>query len=92
MSQVAKTKQNLKKCLCIKCPTYAMSCKLKSLPANIAGMLGDLSKKEHFEGMFCAFEKSGCIKEDRSCLCTNCPLYKENNLGKISYCLFSGGR
>ena len=86
MAQVEKTKENLKKCLCMKCPSYSMGCKIKNMPVNMMGMMGDLSKKKRFEGLFCAFGKSKCIKEKKGCLCLNCPVALENNLTEEYYC------
>ena len=39
MSVVAKTKDNLKKCKCVKCPTYSFACKIKAIPEGISDML-----------------------------------------------------
>ncbi len=60
---------------------------MKSMPGNIMGMMGDISKKHHFEGLYCAFEASKCIKEKKGCICGNCEVYKENELNKQYYCL-----
>jgi len=87
MNQVAKNKENLKKCLCIKCPSYTLGCKLKAMPKNMMDMMSGIEKKKHFEGMFCAFEKSACLKEGKPCLCSTCPVYKENDLNNLYYCL-----
>jgi len=91
MSQVAKTTDNLKKCICIKCPSYTMGCKIKSIPGNIMGMISGISEKEHFEGMYCAFEESHCIKEKKGCICAECKVYQENNLEKLYFCLTKDG-
>ena len=92
MKSVAKTKENLKKCICMKCPSYTLGCKMMNMPANMMGMLGSLEKKEHFEGMYCAFEESRCIKEAKGCLCLGCEIYKENGLDKTYFCLAKGGK
>ena len=71
MSVVAKTKENLNKCRCNKCPTYSLACKVKAIPEGIADMLKrDISEEKHMEMMFCAFEPSKCIKEEKGC--TSC--------------------
>lgn len=90
MSKVTKTKENLKKCLCMKCPTYTFMCKVKSMPSNILAMMGDFAKKDHMEAMYCAFDKSKCITEEKSCICMTCALFNEYNLDKAYYCL--GGK
>ena len=51
-----------------------------------------LDKKDHMEGMFCAFEKSNCIDTEKGCICGKCELYKENSLNKGYYCLATGGK
>ena len=63
--QVARTKENLKRCQCMDCPSYTTTCKVKSLPENLYHMMGNLEEVDHYESMFCAFEKSHCIEEDR---------------------------
>ena len=83
MGAVAKTKENLKKCLCMKCPTYTFMCKMKNMPGNMAAMMSDIGKKDHMEGIFCAFGKSKCIDEEKGCICMTCAVFKENNLYKI---------
>jgi hypothetical protein len=93
METVAKTKENLSKCKCIKCPSYTFTCKIKAVPNGILEMLKkDISKVEHMEGMFCAFGKSNCITEDKGCICGTCDVHKENNLTNGYYCLVSGGK
>ena len=91
MSQVEKTIENLKKCVCMKCPSYTMGCKMKSMPSNIMGMISGISKRDHFEGLYCAFEESRCIKERKGCTCAGCPVYKENNLEKLYFCVTKDG-
>ncbi len=87
---VARTRDNLKKCRCIKCPTYTFMCKIKTMPVNIAAMMSDIGKVGHMEAMFCAFGNSKCISEEKGCICMTCALFKENNLDKAYYCL--GGK
>jgi hypothetical protein len=92
MSQVAKTKENLAKCMCMKCPSYTFACKMKSMPGNIMAMMSDLAEKKHMEGMYCAFEQSKCIDEEKGCVCGDCPIHKENDLDKGYYCMATGGK
>lgn len=89
--QVAKTKENLKNCQCMHCPSYSTGCKIKSMPENILHMMENIENVEHFEGMFCAFEKSKCIHEDKGCVCDTCPVHKQYQLNKDDYCLKTGG-
>ncbi|OEU41463.1 hypothetical protein BGV40_14755 [Methanosarcina sp. Ant1] len=93
MGNVTKSKENLKKCICIKCPSYTFACKVKAIPGGIADMLKrDISEVEHMEGMFCAFGQSKCITDDKGCICGDCDVYKENNLDKFSYCTVLNGK
>jgi hypothetical protein len=88
MGKVAKTKENLKKCMCMKCPSYGIMCKMKAMPKNMITMMkSDISKVDHMEGMFCAFGKSKCLKDKKGCICGTCPVFKENKLNKAYYCI-----
>jgi len=93
MVKVEKSKENLKKCLCMKCPTYTFMCKMKNMPGNIMTMMkDDISKVEHMEGLFCAFGKSKCIDTEKGCICPTCEVYKENKLNKNYYCIAEEGK
>lgn len=92
MSQVAKSKDNLAKCQCMKCPTYTMMCKMLNMPGNVISMMGDVAEKEHIEAMYCAFNKSKCIAEEKGCMCGQCLVHAENNLDKGYYCLVTSGK
>ena len=89
---VERSKENLKQCKCMHCPSYTMGCMLKSMPLDIVHMIEGIEKQTHFEGMFCAFEKSHCIKEDKGCACATCPLTAKYKLTRTSYCLADGGK
>ena len=89
--QVARTRENLKHCQCLHCPSYTMGCKIKNMPENIIKMMEDLDDVEHFEGMYCAFDKSHCISEDKGCLCETCQVHKDYDLKREEYCLKTGG-
>ncbi len=93
MGNVEKSMENLKKCICMKCPSYSFACKMKSMPKNVMSMVkGDLENTEHLEGLFCAFEKSKCIDEEKGCICATCDVYKENELSNLYYCLETNGK
>lgn len=92
MSNVDKTTENLKKCKCIKCPSYTFMCKVKGVPANVSALVKGVKKADHMEGMFCAFNKSKCIETEQGCICTTCAIYKENNLTKGYYCTAESGK
>lgn len=89
--QVARTKENLKKCLCMRCPSYTAECKLRNLPYNLYHMVENLKDTNHFEGMFCAFEKSSCIIKDKGCLCQDCTIHSQYQLKNNDYCIKTGG-
>ncbi|WP_406661285.1 DUF2769 domain-containing protein [Methanolobus sp. ZRKC3] len=77
----------------MKCPSYSFGCKMKSMPKNMMTMVkGDIDKVEHLEGVFCAFEKSNCITEEKGCICGNCDVYKENELTNMYFCLENDGK
>lgn len=92
MMTVARTTENLRKCKCTECPSYTSGCKIKNYPINLFKLVDGLDNVEHFEGMFCAFEKSNCIKEDRGCLCEQCEVFVENRLSRDEYCMSTGGK
>lgn len=91
MNKPAKTKENLKKCICMKCPSYTFACKIKNMPKNIMGMMGDIREKDHFEGLYCAFEKSDCIKDRKGCICGSCAVSKESDLSRGYFCIKTDG-
>ena len=89
--RVEKTKENLQRCLCMSCPSYTMGCKLKNMPENLVKMFEDFEQLDHFESMYCAFDKSHCIEHDKDCICSKCQNYKDYNLHNEDYCLKTGG-
>ena len=92
MSKVAKTKKNWNNCICSKCPSYTLVCKIKAMPSMILAMMRDISKYDHMEGFFCAFEKSSCIIAKKGCICGNCLVYTQYKLDTLSYCIVAGGK
>jgi len=91
MSEVARTKENLEHCRCMDCPSYTLGCKIKNMPGNVYKLMGELDEVDHFEAMFCAFERSRCIEEDRGCLCSECLVHAQYDLNRDDYCLSTGG-
>lgn len=93
MNKVERTRENLLKCLCKSCPSYTFACKLTATPGNII-LLIDPSDNErlHAETMFCAYQKSRCITEEKGCKCSACKVHMENELDKIYYCTSEGGK
>lgn len=93
MSKVEKTKGNLIKCLCMKtCPSYGFACKMTSLPSNTILLVSDMEKKLHAETMFCAYEKSTCIDEEKGCMCGSCEVFKKYGLDRGYFCITDGGK
>ena len=92
MTKVPKEKANLIKCMCKKCPTYDFACKVKSIPGNMGLILGDMEDKLHAETMFCAYEKSNCLEDEKGCLCPTCELFKKYELGKTYFCTETAGK
>ena len=86
--KVERTLENVRNCLCLECTSYTKGCK-KKLNKNIDEE--SLKSKEHFEVLFCAFEKSNCISENNGCLCLKCMVHKKYKLNNEDYCLSSGG-
>jgi len=46
----------------------------------------------HFESLFCAFDKSHCITKEKGCICTQCKVHKENKLKKLYFCTKTNGK
>lgn len=91
MERIPKNKESLKKCRCMKCPSYNFACKLKSIPGNVILKIGKMDSKIHAEAMFCVYEPSDCINDERGCLCPECDLYKEYDLKGKYFCVVDGG-
>ncbi len=92
MSQVDKTMENVVLCQCMKCPTYSFACKLKAMPGNFIAMVSDVAKAVHLETMFCAFEPSQCIEQEKGCLCGQCEVHAAFHLHHGYYCRVTGGK
>lgn len=92
MERIQKTKENLKKCQCMKCPSYNFACKVKSMPGNLIFKRSKMDSKIHAEIMFCVYEPSDCIDEEKGCQCIECELFKEYDLKKRYFCIEDGGK
>jgi hypothetical protein len=68
-----------------------MTDKMTSMPGNVILMMGNMEKIQA-EAMFCAYEKSHCIKEEKGCICATCEIFKEYNLGKQYFCTTTNGK
>lgn len=91
MSIVEKTKNNLKLCKCMECPSFTTTCKIKEFPHNTIDAIKGIENVDNLENLFCAYTKSSCIEEDKGCLCNECIVHEKYNLENGSYCLRDGG-
>ncbi|MBR1373257.1 DUF2769 domain-containing protein [bacterium] len=87
---VHKTLENARNCKCLQCPSYTTTCKIRNKMSDHTDVLHRLNDA-HWELLFCAFEKSNCIHENRGCLCSSCAVHKKYALNNEDYCLHSGG-
>ncbi len=85
--RVDKTLENAEQCICVKCLSYTLACKNK----NNTFENGCIENLNHYEKMFCAFEKSDCISENRGCICLKCAVHKKYKLNNEDYCVNTGG-
>ncbi|PKM85039.1 MAG: hypothetical protein CVU86_04060 [Firmicutes bacterium HGW-Firmicutes-11] len=92
MSKVDRTKENLEKCICMTCPSYAFACKKRSLTSNVILTMVGTDYRIHAEAMFCAYEESHCIDEEKGCICADCEVHKEYQLEKGYFCVAAGGK
>ena len=68
------------------------SASVKAMPKNMLTMMrGNIGELDHFEGLFCAFERSNCITEIIECICETCDVFKEHDLPNYGYCTTTGG-
>ena len=51
-----------------------------------------IDKTDNLEGMYCAYEKSRCIEEEKGCVCGKCALTAEYGLDKMYYCTVTDGK
>ncbi len=84
---VEKSNKNASLCKCFSCPSYTTECKIK----NGTSLPNDVSKLNHLEAMFCAYEKSNCIHDIKSCKCVECDIYKKYDLNRSDFCVGTGG-
>lgn len=50
-------------------------------------MVEGVDKADHIDGMFCAFGKSECITEIKSCICMTCKNAEKYGLVAGFYCV-----
>ena len=88
--RVEKSLDNAQFCRCLSCPSYTTTCKLKNNMVTNDDVRQRLNEA-HWELLFCAFDKSQCIHENRGCLCSTCLVHKKYALNNEDYCLHTGG-
>jgi hypothetical protein len=81
MSRIAKTNENLKNCICAKCPSFVNAAKQNPSMNN--------KTTDMHEEMYCAFGKSRSIEERKGCVCFNCRNFKRFNLTDGYFCMHS---
>lgn len=87
-SKVPYTVENIKKCMCPKCPVQADSkCakdKLNSLTKEIeSAREGEVPEPQDVPGVYCSTGKAACqdLNPEEQCICYTCAVWKEHNLG-----------
>lgn len=65
---------------------------MKAMPGNVILMVGEMDEKLHAETMFCAYDQSQCIDEEKGCLCSICEVFKEYLLDKEYFCTTENGK
>jgi hypothetical protein len=82
--RVPFTVENIKKCVCGKCPVQANSKCSKTKMADIGEALGHTPlQADAIPGAYCASGKAACADLDFSkmCMCMACPLWEQYSLG-----------
>ncbi len=70
MAKVADNQENLRKCVCGRCPSY----------------LSHTCAAENGELLYCAKGVTGCPLQDQGCICGACPVFEENSLEGGFFC------
>jgi len=87
-SKVPYTIDNIKKCMCPKCPVQADSkCakdKLNSLTKELGSIQeGGVPEPQNVPGIYCSTGKATCqdLNPEEQCICYTCAIWKEYKLG-----------
>ncbi len=83
MAKVPFTMENIKKCICTKCPVQANSKCAKDKMMAMGKMDGS-PMPAAVPGMYCSTGKATCTDLDWSkmCMCMACPMWETYSLGK----------
>lgn len=88
--KVPYTAENIKKCMCPKCPVQASSkCamdKLEKLSKELETTReGDVPEPQDVPGIYCSAGRSTCqdLYPEEQCICNTCAVWKEYNLQNV---------
>ncbi|MDQ1253305.1 MAG: hypothetical protein QG646_2460 [Euryarchaeota archaeon] len=88
-SKVPYTIENIKKCMCPKCPVQADSkCAMDKLDNLVRGLEnaqeGEVPEPQDVPGIYCSAGKATCqdLDPNQQCICYTCAVWKEYNLGE----------
>lgn len=88
-SKVAYTIENIKKCMCPKCPVQADSkCAVDKLDGLVkeleSSREGEVPETQDVPGIYCSTGKAICqdLDPNQQCICYSCAIWKEKNLGE----------
>ena len=80
--------ENIEKCLCRRCKVQGKSqcVKEKMITLQEKALSSYVIEPEEFPALYCASGKEEChdLDEKETCLCINCPIWRENDLGSGS--------
>lgn len=87
-SKVPYTLENIKRCMCPKCPVQANSkCAMDKLDSLVKALEsaggGNVPEPQNVPGVYCSTGKATCqdLDPDQQCICYTCAVWKEYNLG-----------
>ncbi len=83
--EIEFNRENIEKCLCIKCKVNSKSRCIKERVILIQekALSDALVRPEEFPALYCASGKEHCsdLDKDENCLCPDCTIYAENDMG-----------
>jgi len=89
-SKVPYNLENIKKCLCPKCPVQVDSkcsmAKLKSLTKGLeSAREGEVPEPQNVPGLYCSTGKATCqdLNPHEQCICPTCSVWKKHNLQNV---------
>ncbi len=94
-SKVPFTVDNIKKCMCPKCPVQTDSkCSMDKLDNFVRGLENaqeeDVPEPQNVPGVYCSTGKATCqdLNPKKQCICSTCKVWKEYHLQKINPVLY----